>query len=174
MLKNKKTIFILLFVLFNSQFTFSNNLSALERVKIKVKSFFYENILLAESINANDIKRVKYLLEECGADANYKLNDQFPVLAIAILNHNIEMVMLLLNHGADINLKDYRGRTQLHFAIAAEDINMIRLLLEKGADLNIKDEEGCTAIDYANYARYKNNNDIIIKLIKEYQNKKKR
>jgi ankyrin repeat protein len=120
---------------------------------------------LFEAIKANDIAKVRYLLDH-GANVNAlkKITDNNPwwyqhstPLTEAIWTKNIDMVRLLLERGANVNARlEYmeQGREgwilftryscPLVRAIWRRNIEMMRLLLEWGANVNT--EGGATYV----------------------------
>ncbi|KAL9036456.1 MAG: hypothetical protein Q9180_004290, partial [Flavoplaca navasiana] len=60
-------------------------------------------------------------------------------LHLAVCNHQIETVCILLDHGADIERKDSRGNTPLHIAIECGALETVRTLVQRGADIMAKD-----------------------------------
>lgn len=164
MSKNKKIIFILLFVLLNSQFAVSSNLSMVNKLKTKFQlSLFEKNYLLIKSIIENETEKAKYLLEKCGVDANAEYKQLASPLFYALAKKNFDIAKLLLNKGAKATIID------LHLAIMSKNIDIVRLILENNADLDLKSSWITALIAYENDNDYKE----IIKLVKEYKNKKK-
>jgi len=84
-----------------------------------------------------------------GANVNVKNNDGISALHIAVKNHHIEIVELLLKYGARINSRDNKGKTALHYACVSSHRNAIKLLLKYGARVNSQDNYGRTALHYA-------------------------
>ena len=73
-----------------------------------------------------------------GADLNHTCYKQPTALAIAVKQHNSELVQLLLASGAEVNTPgngQNRG-TALQAAVSTGDIEMVRYLLDQGADPN--------------------------------------
>jgi cytohesin len=111
---------------------------------------------LFEAIKANDINRVRYLLDH-GANVNalradvgkYSTFEDTP-LSEAIIAKNIDIVRLLLDRGANVNVslkttrndpgeeQYYNYLTPLSKAIAGKNIDLVRLLLDRGADINAR------------------------------------
>jgi hypothetical protein len=91
------------------------------------------------------VKEKRYMDVEQYFEKGYKINEtaESPLI-IALDNHDIEMVMLLLHNGAEPNLI-YQNETLFQKAISLKDIALIKLLLEKGVDLNYVDANGRTA-----------------------------
>ncbi|MDR0740846.1 MAG: ankyrin repeat domain-containing protein [Puniceicoccales bacterium] len=111
---------------------------------------------LFEAIKANDIAKVRYLLDH-GANVNALVTDtgkygnyEDTPLTEAILAKNIDMARLLLDRGANVNvhLKNtsndpnerwyYCYTSPLTKAIARKSIDLVRLLLDSGADINVR------------------------------------
>lgn len=99
------------------------------------------------AVYSNKKKIVKYLLEK-GADPSYsgpeKTNHP---LTIAILNQNIDLIKLLIDHKVDLNTRDKYLRTPLHYLFESRvgtDLKMT--LLHLGDDINIPDDNYDTVL----------------------------
>jgi ankyrin repeat protein len=68
-------------------------------------------------------------------------------LSVAVGNHHLGVVRLLLERGADVNRADKDGRTPLHYAAAVDfgDTAIAELLLKAGARADLPDKQGVTA-----------------------------
>lgn len=99
----------------------------------------------------SNVKIVKYLLDECGANINETDATGNSALHIAIKRNYYDMVYLLLNRTSIIKA-NHAGQTPLHVAVqddAMQLIPIIYFLLSKGIDINAIDNEGKTVLDYA-------------------------
>ncbi|KAF5859814.1 hypothetical protein ETB97_002423 [Aspergillus alliaceus] len=86
---------------------------------------------LTLAIRGEDSKLVKYLLEQ-GADPNRNpMGDRHPALSLAVLDNQIEMAEMLIQHGARVN-----GMGALGMAAKHHRFNMMELLFRHGADIN--------------------------------------
>jgi ankyrin repeat protein len=61
-------------------------------------------------------------------------------LPAAVMMNNIKAVELFLKRGASVNLLDVGGNTPLHYAVEDGQIQMIKLLLGHGANIDAKNE----------------------------------
>ncbi|XP_035680018.1 protein phosphatase 1 regulatory subunit 27-like [Branchiostoma floridae] len=68
---------------------------------------------------------------------------------LAVLQHDVDCVKVLLSHGADCNIQDSNGYTPLHTAAAAGFVDVVGLLLLHGADLSLQTIEGDLPADLA-------------------------
>ncbi|OHE99580.1 hypothetical protein CORC01_05158 [Colletotrichum orchidophilum] len=84
-------------------------------------------------------------LLEAGADPNVRGNDG-TILHLAVKEHWLELVCLLIQHKADIDAKSSSNNSPLHTAVWAKDLPIARLLLEKGAGLMVKGSSNETPI----------------------------
>ncbi len=84
---------------------------------------------------AADIERVKYLLTKKGADVDYKGYDGETPLHLAVINSDLEMISLFLEHQARIDQPDTDGYTPLALAAARNKTKAAKLLISKGANL---------------------------------------
>ena len=118
--------------------------------------------LLNVAIHRNSIEMVSMLLGK-GLD----INTEFYItpLQTAVINHNANMLLYLLDKGADINYKNSQGNTVLHtilITLINIDIKtpnivhiitqlkqMFQILMERNPDVNIKNMAGKSAADLA-------------------------
>lgn len=71
------------------------------------------------------------------------------ILAVAILNHNIDIAELLLQNGAQANIVDFYGKTPLIYAVANNDDAAVELLLSYKADPNLPGTNNKTPMEMA-------------------------
>ena len=94
----------------------------------------------------------KLVLEilEAGADRDVRDSLGATALHIAIFQHKLSIVKILLEHGFDPNAKTTKtGSTPLHHAVAVNNPAAAKLLLQYGADLRIRNNEGQTPLEKA-------------------------
>lgn len=103
---------------------------------------------MAAAVKANDVSRVRLLLDRNRGLANAKVpdEDQTPVLYLSMETKNDELVKLLLDFGADWRLTTRSGWTILLRACSHGSPQIVDLLLEQGADLNQRDTWGMLPI----------------------------
>jgi uncharacterized protein len=109
----------------------------------------------------HDTTALKGLLDN-GGSPDSKDTSGTPVLILASVNNQKDIVSLLLDKGANINATAEDRETALMVASAKGYKDIVILLLSKGADVNLKDNEGSTAIDYAKF----NGHDDIVNILK--------
>jgi len=86
-------------------------------------------------------------------------------LHAAMIQDNMEVVLLLVSNGFDINAqRSSNGYTPLHDAVCVNNIEAVKILVGMGADLTIKDIYGQTPYQKA---KAEGKNDIVI-LLEEY------
>ncbi len=95
---------------------------------------------------AADIERVKYLLAKKGADVDYKGYDGETLLHQAVINSDLDMINLLLDHHARIDQADTDGYTPLALAAARNKTRAAKLLISRGADLEATISGGYTPL----------------------------
>ena len=72
-----------------------------------------------------------------------------PLLRLAVLQGNVELVADYLAKGGDVEVRDQRGRTPLMLAAAKGNAELCRVLLDYGAESSSADAEGMTALSLA-------------------------
>lgn len=90
---------------------------------------------LSNAINANDIERVKFLVEK-GAELNKPDPQGWLPLNNAARQRKDGMIKTLIELGADPNLADEGGTTPLVAAAMRDHVPSIKVLLENGADVD--------------------------------------
>ena len=75
-------------------------------------------------------------------------NNGLAPLLIAVVNNDLPMVELLLEHGADIDAKNIKGKTALHHAAGHGLTPIVRALLPYKPDLSAR-YKGKTALERA-------------------------
>jgi ankyrin repeat protein len=103
-------------------------------------------------INASYRGDIEVMREILAAGVDKDVRDALGATALheAMLQPNISVVKLLLDHGFDPNAKATRnGYTPLHFAVAANNVDAAKLLLRYGADKRIRCLKGLTPLDIA-------------------------
>ena len=90
------------------------------------------------------------------------VNDYGTPLMEAIVNGDIAIAKMLLQHGANINAISQHKKTALSVAVEANHENAVKLLIENGANINAVNDSGATALDLAYYFKRSPN---IIKLL---------
>ena len=96
---------------------------------------------LSNAINANDLERVKFLVEK-GADVNEPDPQGWPPLLNAARQRRDDMIKTLIELGADVNRPDAGGMTPLVAAAMRDHVPSIKALLEKGADVEQPGPQG--------------------------------
>jgi len=95
-----------------------------------------------------DSSEVMATLLENGADP-MAVFDSSPLITIASMFDQVEIVELLLAKGADVNDFDGTNATALMFAAQDGYIEVVRILLQNGADPAMTNANGETALDLA-------------------------
>lgn len=99
-------------------------------------------LINAAAMKENDVAR---LLLEHGADVNFQDSVGYSSLHFASRDHNLELMMLLIDYDTDIELRDDWGNTSLSNAVyyrTPQRLEAIRLLLDHGADPDLKNNYG--------------------------------
>jgi len=95
-------------------------------------------------------------------DINEKdIETGWSLLSVAVFNHSLNCVNLLLSKGANINIVNNNGTTILMYAktkvFSNRNFSFLEYLINNGADLFIKDKFGKNVLDYV-----KEKNDLIM------------
>jgi len=122
---------------------------------------------LFESIEKNDIKRVKQLIKN-GADLDFLSKKTYTPLILAVCMNRIEVIEILLDNQAKIDLTGFNGNTALMLSSKYGFVEAAKLLLKHHPDLKIKNNDGKTAFDLAGE---KVQNDAIVKILNDAVNK---
>lgn len=99
------------------------------------------------AVKRGEVKEVKRLIREEGADVNFKYQGQ-ALLHFAAQIGNIEIVKELLN-GTRVDVTDRSEETPLLIAASCGHIETAVFLIDKGADVNRKNRNGDTVLNIA-------------------------
>lgn len=157
-----------------------SNLNFLEKIESNAL-YMAENYdeLLCWATEKSQVKIVKYLLEEKGANANALCKNGVPPLFIGYYNNNIfdsnlDIVRLLFEHGANQVLYRPDFGISIHliqFAVCYGDIKLVKFLInEKQICVNALYHDGSTLLHIAAQSAYEKNDgnyDEIIKFLLE-------
>jgi ankyrin repeat protein len=101
-----------------------------------------------EAISHGDIFQVRKYLT-MGLSPNTKTSDGFPALHRAVLENNLEIAYMLLNHGAKVDAGSSGGLTALMVASYFNLDEMVAWLLLFGANQFLYSDNGYCALDIA-------------------------
>jgi ankyrin repeat protein len=105
----------------------------------------------------------KYLVEECGLNANeIDIYGQTPIY-YCVRDHKLETVKVMIDLGANINIEDKYGQTCLFYAIREGHYDIVELLIEKGANVNQVDKKKRTPYSFAEKYNFQNICDLLLK-----------
>jgi ankyrin repeat protein len=105
----------------------------------------------------------KYLVEECGLNANeIDIYGQTPIY-YCVRDHKLETVKVMIDLGANINIEDKYGQTCLFYAIREGHYDIVELLIEKGANVNQIDKKKRTPYSFAEKYNFQNICDLLLK-----------
>ena len=104
----------------------------------------------------------KYLIEECGLNANeIDIYGQTPIY-YCVRDHHLETVKLMIELGANINIEDKYGQTCLFYAIREGHTDIVELLIQKGANVNQVDKKKRTPYSLAEKYNFQNICDLLL------------
>jgi len=165
----------------------------IEKSKIDLNEYLNNsNSILINAVNCSSefqgtnkqLELINYLLEN-NADVNYKNDNGFNALHIALAHHNLSKVSLILIKNGNPNVNDVEekhGNSPIFTAIREygltwreeqENVNQLRFeiikeLLNRGADLKQKNKHGITPRKWLERIA---ENDKLLKLIKQSDGK---
>ncbi len=85
---------------------------------------------------------VKFLLEDCKADARVSDSNKRTLLHVAAFGNHVKIAELLILKGANVNALDSTGSSPLHWANKKGNSEVAVVLIERGAELDRQTEEG--------------------------------
>ncbi len=85
---------------------------------------------------------VRFLLEDCGADASVSDSNKRTLLHVAAFGNQCKIAELLILKGANVNADDSTGSTPLHWATKKGNSDVAAALIEREAQLNTQTAEG--------------------------------
>ncbi len=112
-----------------------------------------------------------YTIEECPQKFSpFIKQNTNQALPLAVMNHNSELVKILIAHGAPVNYQESQvnNLTPLHCAVNAKNIEIATILLQNGANDQLQDDNGVAPLQQA----LRMNNGPMARLIYEYRQKR--
>ena len=103
---------------------------------------------LNDAVVANDIDRVRYLLQH-RAHVDARDGDGYTPLINATRFGFVEVARYIADHGADVNKPDLSSWTPLMYAAWADSPDLVAMLLTKKAKLDAADNTGLTPLAIA-------------------------
>lgn len=131
-----------------------------------------KEVELLQSIEHNDINRVKVLLQE-KLNLNARLGET-TMLCRATTEGHPEIAQLLIEAGADVNQRASEGYfNPLLYAAYRGDLEIVRILLEAGADVTVRVADYLNPLEYADLGRCEGHKegkpfDEVIDLLESY------
>lgn len=98
-------------------------------LKDKKMKAFISNLSLHQAVVNGDVSALKQCLK-LGMDTNVFNDSGQPLLFTAIVNSDMEILLLLMPH-ADVNMASEEGRTALMIAVEMNDMVMVKKLFYK-------------------------------------------
>ena len=110
---------------------------------------FPDEIVFDDCVKESEEEMVVMMLRRVSLEIDVNRINMAGTTALhqAVLDDNLLLVRVLLNHGADINKADVDSWTPLHAAAANGHSDLVRYLTEAGAATQILTEDGETALD---------------------------
>ncbi|KAL3492427.1 ankyrin repeat-containing domain protein [Aspergillus germanicus] len=132
-----------------------------DRLRVEV-----EKLRVQETQRMKTYYAIAELLLNTGADIHEPTTAGQPLLHVAALAGDEEMVRLLVARGADVRSMTKRGNTALHAAaLGANTIPILQFLLDHGAGTQIQTQtvDGITPLRGAIYAKCKENAAFLLR-----------
>jgi ankyrin repeat protein/V8-like Glu-specific endopeptidase len=121
------------------------------------------NTLLARAIQNSSTKIAEALINK-GADVQVMIDNNSPLVHMAVHNKMNAVVAELLDLGADINTQTVNlQNTALHEAIEVNNISMAKILIQDGANIKVKNALGQTVSKMAKALKRKEIKKMILK-----------
>lgn len=115
----------------------------------------FDDSILVKQIRNSNLEYLEKLVQDKGVDAVF--NDTHSLLALAIVENNIDVVKFLINKGASINTLTNNLSPLMHCAINDRP-EIAGLLIKLGANVNFYNKHRNTALLYG--SRYGNINTV--------------
>ena len=112
---------------------------------VNINQIYEDETPLVTAIARNKDAFVEFLLEQPNIAVNVRVGrpDYDTPLTKALLNRNIPIIEMLLQHGADPNIPNV---IDLPLDLAFFDLDLIDLLIRSGADVNALNPQGLTPL----------------------------
>ena len=90
------------------------------------------------------------VLKYCGVKGNFKSENGFSLLRLAVMFNSFDVVCFLLEEcsGTDVNVTDDGLLTPLHVAYLYGHTQIAECLIQHGTDVSAVDTDGCTPYEY--------------------------
>lgn len=118
---------------------------------------------LIYAVKSENMAIVELLVKEKYVNLDYQDKDKNTSMHYSVIQHNYELIDMLVDNGADIDVQNADGQTPLMVAAKAGDEKLTDYLLDYGADKKQRDKAGRTALQLAE----SNGNPRCIQLIRE-------
>lgn len=118
---------------------------------------------MADAVIRGDVATTRRLLNSHPSWITAQDSQGHPLLHIAVVNRNAEMLEVLLNRGAKIDQTDREGEiTALLQAVLTDNTVMAKRLIEAGANVNFGGGKRATALYYAVMYRNKEMTHLLL------------
>ncbi|KAK0060680.1 ankyrin repeat domain-containing protein 12-like isoform X4 [Biomphalaria pfeifferi] len=101
--------------------------------------------ILSNAIRAGEFKKIRRLLDSQDKTILHYVQEK-PVLPLAVVYKQLNIVKLLLERNANVNAVGNDGDTAIHAAVKKEDLEVLKLLTERHCDLNVLNAHRLTAL----------------------------
>lgn len=121
-------------------------------------------VLLDNGVDADTWYTIPQWCVSGNGDPNDSLRvPVYPLLCLATMHNQKELVEVLVTHGADVGARLSDGTTALHFAAASGSIEIAKVLIEQGADVNARTTQDSTPLLIAEHLKHRELADLLRK-----------
>uniref|UniRef100_A0A2C9JKF0 Uncharacterized protein n=1 Tax=Biomphalaria glabrata TaxID=6526 RepID=A0A2C9JKF0_BIOGL len=101
--------------------------------------------ILSNAIRAGEFEKIRRLLDSQDKTILQYVQEK-PVLPLAVVYKQLNIVKLLLERNANVNAVGNDGDTAIHAAVKKENLEVLKLLTERHCDLNVLNAHRLTAL----------------------------
>uniref|UniRef100_A0A2C9L8E2 Uncharacterized protein n=1 Tax=Biomphalaria glabrata TaxID=6526 RepID=A0A2C9L8E2_BIOGL len=101
--------------------------------------------ILSNAIRAGEFEKIRRLLDSQDKTILQYVQEK-PVLPLAVVYKQLNIVKLLLERNANVNAMGNDGDTAIHAAVKKENLEVLKLLTERHCDLNVLNAHRLTAL----------------------------
>ena len=97
-----------------------------------------------------DARKVRRYIDK-GDDVNARDAEGITPLFMALLENNVDVAKILLEHDIDLNIPDKDGTLPLSAAAGVGDKFLVKTMIAKGSNVNYQEHDGWSPLHYASH-----------------------